>query len=200
MKACIPLFLLLFSCSSTDNIYEWDTDQNYQQGQVVFLELDDSIALNHVYLQDDKKSFSIPIQRIDGGEACFVPLDDIPAGTTLQIVKGEPQEEGVDCHIRQTDDFILVNIGDQEVAKYAIETQRPPDTLPAYYKRSGFIHPLRTRFGTTITDGFPRGHTHQHGLFNAWTRTHFRDTFIDFWNPITEVGYPAHLKVICVHI
>jgi len=79
-----------------------------------------------------------------------------------------------------------------EILSYATSTRYPADTLPSLYKRSGFVHPLKTLGGVVLTDDFPVGHTHQHGLFTAWTSTTFRGEQIDFWNQLKNVGIVKH--------
>lgn len=100
--------------------------------------------------------------------------------------------------IKETAAVIQIQFEGQTLLNYFKTTQFPHDTLPEYYKRSGFIHPLKTLSGKTITDGFPRGHTHQHGIFNAWTNTTFNGTKVDFWNQQDQVGTVCHKRVIKV--
>ena len=69
-----------------------------------------------------------------------------------------------------------------------ITGEKCPPGAPAYYCRSGFIHPLRSPSGQVITDDFPVGHTHQHALFYAWVNTTYKGDFTDFWNQQKETG------------
>ena len=94
-----------------------------------------------------------------------------------------------------TDGSYNVKLDDKLLMSYAVDTRYPHDTLPQYYKRSGFIHPLKTLNGVTITDGFPVGHTHQHGLFSAWTKSTFRGKVTDFWNQAKEEAIVKHRKI-----
>ncbi|MEM9887550.1 MAG: PmoA family protein [Bacteroidota bacterium] len=72
--------------------------------------------------------------------------------------------------------------------QYNNRLQRPTFDAPAYYARSGFIHPLCTPSGKVLTDNFPIGHTHQNGIFHAWVNTIFRKQKVDFWNRQKETG------------
>lgn len=96
----------------------------------------------------------------------------------------------------ETDTDIQIQYDGFNILGYSIATQYPADSLPNYYKRSGFIHPVKTLSGTLISDDFPRGHTHQHALFNAWTKTTFRGEEIDFWNQQNKQGTVEHSKLI----
>ena len=92
--------------------------------------------------------------------------------------------------------LLIVKLGEKPVLSYALETQFPPDTLPAYYQRSGFIHPLKSPLGVVLTDDFPEGHTHQHGLFLALVNTTFQGNMVDFWNQQNGTGTVRHRELL----
>ncbi len=71
----------------------------------------------------------------------------------------------------------------------------PPNTLPSFYARSGFIHPLFSPSGKILTDDFPVGHAHQHGIMTAWVNAEFRRKPIDFWNQQLQTGSAKHVSV-----
>ena len=54
---------------------------------------------------------------------------------------------------------------------YHTKRKLPTTGNPEYYARSGFIHPLQTPRGIIVTDDFPVGHVHQHGIMTAWVNT-----------------------------
>ncbi len=77
------------------------------------------------------------------------------------------------------------------ILSYAI-APKCPENDSTYYCRSGFIHPLHSPAGKIVTDGFPVGHTHQHGLFFAWTNTAYKGDTADYWNQQTQTGIVYH--------
>ena len=85
------------------------------------------------------------------------------------------------------------------VLQYAVTEQLRPDTLPAYYARSGYIDSVYSPAGRLLTDAFPVGHTHQHGIFTAWTNTTFRGEHLDFWNQQDTTGTVRHREVKTTH-
>lgn len=91
---------------------------------------------------------------------------------------------------------IIAKVAGQPVLQYNYKTQYPPEGKEAYYQRSGFIHPIYTPAGDTLTEGFPKGHTHQHGVFNAWVNTEFKEKEIDFWNQHDETGTVIFKEII----
>lgn len=97
--------------------------------------------------------------------------------------------------LEQTTDYLRIYHGDRPVLNYWL-TPQLPDGIDPHYTRSGFLHPVFSPSGQTITDDFPAGYAHQHGFFTAWTKTSFRDTFVDFWNTHKELGVVEHLELL----
>jgi len=62
------------------------------------------------------------------------------------------------------------------------ETDLPRKNIKKKFKRGGYIHPVMTPSGITVTDDYPRNHTHHHGIWAAWTKTEFDGREPDFWN------------------
>lgn len=97
--------------------------------------------------------------------------------------------------LQQANGGIEAILHDLLLFKYNVDTQFPHDTLPDYYKRSGFIHPVNSLSGNTITDDFPEDHAHQHGIFNTWPKTTYKNTEIDFWNQQDQLGTVRHTRI-----
>lgn len=94
-------------------------------------------------------------------------------------------------------EYIHLGNDERRILTYNVRELCPlEDSLPRYYCRSGFIHPLYSPNGKVLTDGFPVGHTHQHGVFFAWVNTHFKGTFHDFWNQQKETGTGRHVDLV----
>ena len=106
--------------------------------------------------------------------------------------QGQRASEGnEDIAIETKDSLLTISWKGHPVMTYHVGITHPPDGKPAHYRRSGFLHPVYTPDGQIITDGFPEDHEHQHGWFYALTRTHFRDSLIDFWNQQSDLGTVA---------
>ncbi|MFQ9021404.1 MAG: DUF6807 family protein [Parabacteroides merdae] len=63
---------------------------------------------------------------------------------------------------------------------YNYTTVYPAPGVDSVYKRSGFIHPLKTLGGEVMTNCSPADHYHHFGLWYAWTKTTFEGNEIDF--------------------
>jgi len=105
-----------------------------------------------------------------------------------------PDKNDGDLRLEHGSDYLRIHQGEKEVLTYWLNPQLP-DSLPNHYRRSGFLHPVRSPAGRVVTDGFPVGYAHQHGIFSAWTNTTFRDSFVDFWNQHKGLGTVLHKEV-----
>ncbi len=102
----------------------------------------------------------------------------------------------MEVHLDENEDSVSILMDQNPVLVYHKSIQHPPDTLPDYYQRSGFIHPLYTPKGKILTDGFPAGHPHQHGLFFALVNTTFHGRHTDFWNQQNGSGTVRHVDMV----
>lgn len=98
--------------------------------------------------------------------------------------------------IEQQPAGMLVKVNNKPLLFYHTKEAMPPADSPSYYRRSGFIHPLYSPNGSVLTDDFPAGHAHQHGIFTAWTNTTFRGKMVDFWNQHKKLGTVEHVEVL----
>lgn len=113
----------------------------------------------------------------------------------LTLVSCKPAAEQSGPRLIQTADHLTLSVSGQPVITYHL-TPELPEGQPEIYRRSGFIHPVHAPNGYVVTDGFPLGHTHQHGIFTAWTKTRFRGDTIDFWNQQKGTGTVEHVSVL----
>lgn len=75
------------------------------------------------------------------------------------------------------------------VAAYALGGgEAPRDGIPQKFLRGGYLHPLRTPGGRTVTDDYPANHLHHHGIWSPWTKTRFEGRAPDFWNMGDRTG------------
>ncbi|MCB0600733.1 MAG: PmoA family protein [Saprospiraceae bacterium] len=128
----------------------------------------------------------LPLQHLTGNQWL---VRTTPGDTTSVFRLESGSDEPV--QVSRDDSLLTITWHDHPVITYHIKPTLPPEGKPAYYQRSGFVHPAYTPEGQIITDDFPEDHEHQHGWFYALTRTHFRDSLIDFWNQQSGLGTVA---------
>jgi hypothetical protein len=126
-------------------------------------------------------------------------IDMLPSGskTTFHLVEVEKNEtSNPEVTLEESAQGVQFSVAAKPVLFYQSAIALPASGDPDYYKRSGFIHPLRSPGGAILTDDFPVGHVHQHAIFNAWTNTTFRGQKVDFWNQQHQLGTVAHTKIL----
>lgn len=81
-----------------------------------------------------------------------------------------------------------ISIGEQPVLTYVHTETLPPEGVDPVFKRSAYIHPLFSPGGEVLTRIQPEDHWHHYGIWNPWTRTHFGEYKVDFWNLAARQG------------
>jgi hypothetical protein len=81
---------------------------------------------------------------------------------------------------------------EQDLLTYQFEMHFPPEGIDSIYKRSAFIHPLKTPSGKVITEINPEDHRHHYGVWNPWTKVEFKGDTVDFWNLHEREGTVRH--------
>lgn len=114
--------------------------------------------------------------------AVFIPSDPIPANQSVQFRLKQLRKLPKGVVFQKNSETVTVQKDKKTVFVYRLTEMMPPADSPGFYKRSGFIHPLYTPDGLTVTDAFPSNHAHQHAVFHAWTHTRFKGQHVDFWN------------------
>ncbi len=72
--------------------------------------------------------------------------------------------------------------GDQELLVYQTSIADVPEGVDPLYKKSGFIHPLKSPSGQLLTAIQPLDHYHHYGIWGPWTNTTIAGRHVDFWN------------------
>ncbi len=87
-----------------------------------------------------------------------------------------------EIEIVQTEDELTITEEGRPVLTYRIGEQMPPEGVDPLFRRSGFIHPLRSPGGEVLTQIQPSDHYHHYGIWGPWTKTRIGDREIDYWN------------------
>ena len=77
---------------------------------------------------------------------------------------------------------LKLKFGDQSLINYRYEMKLPPEGVDKLYQKSGYIHPIISSKGDTLTRIQPPDHYHHYGVWGPWTRTRINDRRVDFWN------------------
>ncbi|MGV3482851.1 MAG: PmoA family protein [Planctomycetaceae bacterium] len=98
--------------------------------------------------------------------------------------------------LTQTDSAITITRDGKTVLAYNIQSPPIPEGIDPVYRRSGFLHPVCSPQGLTVTETFPADHPHQHGIFSAWVKTVYEGRAVDFWNLAGRTGRVLHERVV----
>jgi hypothetical protein len=148
-----------------------------------------------LYNQTTRKT--VPAQLLDSVTLVFMTEENLGIGNYIYVlIKSKKKEGQSPVSVINKENGLLVKVKDKPVFFYHTKEATPPADSPAYYRRSGFIHPLYSPSGKILTDDFPADHAHQHGIFFAWTRTTFKNSLVDFWNQHAKKGTVEHIKVL----
>ncbi len=98
--------------------------------------------------------------------------------------------------VHETEATISIVRGNSPLLVYNKLSPPVPPGIDPVYARSGFLHPVHTPTGKTVTATFPIDHAHQHGIFSAWVKTTYEGREIDFWNLAGRTGRVLHQRVV----
>jgi hypothetical protein len=96
------------------------------------------------------------------------------------------------------DSAVTFQNGDQRLLRYWYATVNPPAVVDSHFRRSGFIHPLWTPHGQSLTRIQPPDHRHHYGIWNPWTHVLFENDTVDFWNLGSKKGFVRFSKFISI--
>jgi lysophospholipase L1-like esterase len=96
----------------------------------------------------------------------------------------------------ETPNSIVIRLAEKPLLTYNKVSPPVPDGMNPAFHRSGFLHPVVSPNGATVTATFPHDHAHQHGIFSAWVSTKWNDREIDFWNLAKSTGRVLHQRVV----
>src|SRR3954468_6152603 len=182
MKISIKLLLLsaaVISAQSAQFKIKVDAGGAARQNAIVSASVPENFPQGGSLRSSDGSA--IPFQKTPDGQIVFV----LP-----KLGKGEPKSFEVQAttapskiEATERDGRIEVKAAGKSIFTYqGRETEFPRPDIKPIYKRGGYIHPLYSPGGKLITDDFPPNHTHHHGIWFPWTKTHFEGRSPDFWN------------------
>jgi hypothetical protein len=130
-------------------------------------------------LRDGKSD--VPLQVV--GARGFFVVKELKAGATKTYTL-EPGKaaaaSGVEAQ-KEGDDIQFTQQG-RPLLRYRGGKGDLPEGVAPEYRRAGYLHPVLTPAGRTVTDDLPKDHRHHHGIWFAWTKTSLDGRAPDFWN------------------
>ena len=133
-----------------------------------------------VLLRDKKP---VPFQ-IDGDQKklWFLYTPDSSALYNFQKIKESATESKNEITIAKNDGDLNVSIDGKPLLTYRYGMTYPPEGIDSIFKKSGYIHPVRTPSGDILSRIQPPDHYHHYGIWGPWTHTQIEGQQVDFWN------------------
>lgn len=128
--------------------------------------------------------------QVDADRRATFVLSELKAGAKKKYQLVEVKAHAVserDVHVKQVSDPLSNHLVIDVAGRRAFGYQGRPDPfLPngvkEIFRRGGYINPVFTPLGMSVTDDYPPDHYHHHGIWAAWTKTEFEGRHPDFWN------------------
>ena len=132
---------------------------------------------------------SVPFRFTEGS----VTWIDAPA-KSYRLEKGEPAE-APRVEVVEEAGALLLRAGGRDVFRYATAVVPPPEGADPSHAAAGFIHPVWTPSGRAISNNFPRGHEHHHGIWSCWRQGEFEGRKLNGFAPLEKLGRMEFVKV-----
>jgi len=104
------------------------------------------------------------------------------------LIEGMKTTSKAGIETETTGTSVVLRKGDSEILHYYKVVMYPPVNVDTIYRRSGFIHPLKSPSGNILTRINPPDHYHHMGIWNPWTKVRITDHVTDFWNLYEKQG------------
>lgn len=183
--AFIFLFLILACSGRPERSSHLIISEIPKQVTVPVFVLIDSLTGNNYAItsKSEKGEIQIPFQR-EGNRLWF---NWAPQAT----------DRNIDYFIQKIPDFntdqprltatkingdLQLSLEGKPLISYRYEMTYPPVGVDSIFGKSGYIHPVRTPKGDTLSRIQPPDHYHHYGVWGPWTHTQIKGHQVDFWN------------------
>ena len=186
---CTPLLLFFFflGCreEKTESIsLEVKFPENGEVEIPVVMEVKQGLEKDIALMKNmDGEQTEIPVQLHNGKIWFLASPERTTSGKVSYSIKkaGKTTENKLLSAIRRDGNFQL-RLDGKPVIGYRYEMTYPPTGVDSIFRKSGFVHPILTPKGDTLTRIQPPDHYHHYGLWGPWTHTRIDTTRVDFWN------------------
>lgn len=87
-------------------------------------------------------------------------------------------------------------VNNKTILSYVYRATQAPEGIDSSYTRSGYIHPMATLDGDTLTRIQPADHYHHYGIWNPWTHVLYNGDTLDFWNLAKKQATVRHAEIL----
>ena len=107
-----------------------------------------------------------------------------PASSKIYTFKNKVSDSGNNQSLvsKKKNGNLQLSIDDKPVVQYRYKMMKAPNGVDSMYQKSGYIHPILTPKGDTLSRIQPPDHYHHYGMWGPWTHTQIDGQQVDFWN------------------
>lgn len=186
------VLLLLQSCGHSGS-YKFSIAEKdgISQASPVSLQLDtlglgDIGALSNLVLMNNGEQ--IPFQ-IDNDQKMLWFVHQPNNNWSYELVKEEAKAsdfERIKAH--KSNGNLQLSKASIPLLTYRYGMTYPPQGVDSIFRKSGYIHPLLSPLGDTLSRIQPPDHYHHYGIWGPWTHTQIEGERVDFWNLVERQG------------
>ena len=184
--------LLIMSCKDKEERkFKLVLDDGITQASPVSVELEglgnvdwgnlDNVALTY-------NGNKVPLQVDSNRESLWFLHKPDNTGEYKLEKKGSNLEDSVEIAINKSNGDLQLLKEDMPVLTYRYGMTYPPYGVDSIFRKSGYIHPLLSPSGDTLSRIQPPDHYHHYGIWGPWTHTLIEGERVDFWNLVERQG------------
>jgi hypothetical protein len=137
-------------------------------------------SLDNLALMSDGEK--IPFQ-IDKEKKTFWFVHDPSREGYYEIKKkGSPNKDSDGIKMEKNNGDLQLLKANVPLLTYRYGMTYPPEGVDSIFSKSGYIHPLLSTSGDTLSRIQPPDHYHHYGIWGPWTHTQIEGERVDFWN------------------
>ena len=150
------------------------------------LGLGDADDQSNLVLKNNGKQ--IPFQ-IDNGQKRLWFVHTPNNNGSYEIVKEEAEIRGSEgVKTDKNNGNLQLLKGSIPLLTYRYGMTYPPEGVDSIFRKSGYLHPLLSPSGDTLSRIQPPDHYHHYGIWGPWTHTQIEGERVDFWNLVERQG------------
>ncbi len=109
--------------------------------------------------------------------------------SSYEIVKEEAKGHGLEgVNVDKRNGNLQLSKGSVPLLTYRYGMTYPPEGVDSIFRKSGYLHPMLTPSGDTLSRIQPPDHYHHYGIWGPWTHTRIEGERVDFWNLVERQG------------
>jgi hypothetical protein len=184
--------MLLLSCSSNETYkFKIIEKDGISQASPVSLKVDslgigEMVDKDKMVLMNNGKQIPFQFDK-DQNTLWFVYSSN--NNSSYEIVKEEAKTHGSEgVKTDKSNGNLQMLKGSIPLLTYRYGMTYPPEGVDSIFRKSGYLHPMLSPSGDTLSRIQPPDHYHHYGIWGPWTHTQIEGERVDFWNLVERQG------------